>query len=94
MAALVTADLTIVLAFPIAFYMAQARLTADPRACWSVSILLPLWSGYLVKVYAWRLILSENGVLNWVLAPFGLDGSRLQRSWRCGSSRATSGCRT
>ena len=39
-----------------------------------ISILLPLWSGYLVKVYAWRLILSQNGVLNWVLAPFGLQG--------------------
>ena len=44
------------------------------RALLVVSILLPLWSGYLVKVYAWRLILSEEGVLNWVLAPFGLQG--------------------
>jgi putative spermidine/putrescine transport system permease protein len=39
-----------------------------------VSILLPLWSGYLVKVYAWRLILSEGGVLNAVLQPIGLKG--------------------
>ncbi len=39
-----------------------------------VSILLPLWSGYLVKVYAWRLILSEERLLNWILAPFGLKG--------------------
>jgi putative spermidine/putrescine transport system permease protein len=37
-----------------------------------VSILLPLWGGYLVKVYAWRLILAQNGVLNSVLEPFGL----------------------
>ena len=64
---------TIVVGFPIAFYMARV---ASPRVrgLLVVSILLPLWSGYLVKVYAWRLILSENGVLNAVLAPFGLHG--------------------
>jgi putative spermidine/putrescine transport system permease protein len=64
---------TIVVAFPIAFYMARL---ASPRVrgLLVVSILLPLWSGYLVKVYAWRLILSQNGVLNAVLAPFGLQG--------------------
>ena len=64
---------TIMVAFPIAFYMARV---ASPRVrgLLVVSILLPLWSGYLVKVYAWRLILSQNGVLNAVLAPFGLQG--------------------
>ena len=63
----------IVVAFPIAFYMARV---ASPRVrgLLVVSILLPLWSGYLVKVYAWRLILSQNGVLNSILAPFGLQG--------------------
>ena len=39
-----------------------------------VSILLPLWSGYLVKAYAWRIILSEGGILNWILDPLGLKG--------------------
>ena len=28
---------------------------------------MPLWASYLIKVYAWRLILAEDGVLNWVL---------------------------
>jgi putative spermidine/putrescine transport system permease protein len=72
MALAVTAT-TIAIAFPIAFYMARL---ASPRVrgLLVVSILLPLWSGYLVKVYAWRLILSQNGVLNSVLAPFGLQG--------------------
>ncbi len=71
-AALVTVT-TVILAFPIAYFMARV---AGPRtrALLVVSILLPLWSGYLVKVYAWRLILSEEGVLNWVLAPLGLRG--------------------
>jgi putative spermidine/putrescine transport system permease protein len=72
MAAIVTLT-TIVLAFPIAFYMARVA-SRRTRGLLAVSILLPLWSGYLVKVYAWRLILAENGVLNSVLEPFGLKG--------------------
>ena len=39
-----------------------------------VAVLMPLWASYLVKVYSWRLILAEDGVLNWFLAPFGLKG--------------------
>ena len=35
---------------------------------------MPLWASYLVKVYAWRTMLSEDGILNWVLDPFGLAG--------------------
>jgi putative spermidine/putrescine transport system permease protein len=71
-AALVTvAD--VVLAFPIAFYMAKV---ARPRvkALLVVAVLVPLWSSYLVKVYAWRTILSTEGILNWALGPLGLKG--------------------
>jgi putative spermidine/putrescine transport system permease protein len=72
MAALVTIT-CVLIAFPIAFYMARV---ASPRVrgILIVSILLPLWSGYLVKVYAWRLILAQTGVLNSTLAPLGLHG--------------------
>jgi putative spermidine/putrescine transport system permease protein len=61
------------LAFPIAFYMAKF---ARPRtkSLMVVAVLMPLWSAYLVKVYAWRTILSEDGALNWVLNPFGISG--------------------
>lgn len=72
MAALVTLT-AIALAFPIAFYMARVA-SARTRGILVVSILLPLWSGYLVKVYAWRLILSQNGMLNSLLDPLGLSG--------------------
>jgi putative spermidine/putrescine transport system permease protein len=53
-----------VLAFPIAFYMAKV---ASPRVkgLLVVAVLLPLWSGYLVKVYTWRTIMSEGGILSW-----------------------------
>jgi putative spermidine/putrescine transport system permease protein len=71
-AALVTVT-DAILAFPIAFYMAKV---ARPRvrALLVVAVLMPLWSSYLVKVYAWRTILSEEGILNWALSPFGLHG--------------------
>jgi putative spermidine/putrescine transport system permease protein len=68
MAALVTiADA--VLAFPIAYYMARI---ASPRTrnLLVVAILMPLWANYLVKVYAWRTMLSDGGVINWALEPF------------------------
>ena len=71
-AALVTIT-DVILAFPIAYFMARVAAPRT-RALLVVSILLPLWCGYLVMVYAWRLILSENGLLNWALAPFGLHG--------------------
>ncbi len=62
-----------VLAFPIAFYMAKlARGRGKPLLV--IAVLMPLWSSYLVKVYAWRTILSEEGILNWALEPFGLKG--------------------
>jgi putative spermidine/putrescine transport system permease protein len=62
-----------ILAFPIAFYMAKvARRRA--KAVLVVAVLMPLWSSYLVKVYAWRTILSTSGVLNWALNPLGVHG--------------------
>jgi putative spermidine/putrescine transport system permease protein len=61
------------LAFPIAFYMAKVA-TPRTRAVLAVAILMPLWASYLVKVYAWRTILAEEGILNWALEPFGLSG--------------------
>jgi putative spermidine/putrescine transport system permease protein len=63
----------IVIAFPIAFYMAKV---AAPRTrnLLVVAVLMPLWSSYLVKVYAWRTILAEEGILNWALDPLGLHG--------------------
>ena len=72
MAAAVTVTCAVV-AFPIAYYMARV---ASPRVrgLLVVAVLMPLWASYLVKVYAWRLILAEDGVLNWFLAPFGLKG--------------------
>jgi putative spermidine/putrescine transport system permease protein len=70
-AALVTVT-DAILAFPIAFFMAKIA-TPRIRSLLVVAVLMPLWSSYLIKVYAWRTILSEEGALNWVLNPIGLS---------------------
>jgi putative spermidine/putrescine transport system permease protein len=63
----------VILAFPIAFYMAKV---ASPRmkGVLVVAVLMPLWSFYLVKVYAWQAMLSSGGVIDWALDPFGISG--------------------
>lgn len=68
-AVLVTA-IDIAIALPLAFYMAKV---ASPRLqrFLVISITLPLWSSYLVKAYSWRSVLSEGGILDWMLTPFG-----------------------
>ncbi len=62
----------VVLAFPIAYYMARI---ASPRTrnLLVIAVLLPLWANYLVKAYSWRTILSDGGIINWALEPLGLS---------------------
>jgi putative spermidine/putrescine transport system permease protein len=72
MAAFVTAT-CIVFAYPIAFYMAKVA-SPRTRGVLAVAVLMPLWASYLIKAYSWRQILSEGGVLDWALEPFGLKG--------------------
>jgi putative spermidine/putrescine transport system permease protein len=71
-AALVTVT-DALLAFPVALYMAKVA-SRRVRGLLVVAILMPLWASYLVKVYAWREILSEDGILNWALSPLGIKG--------------------
>jgi len=71
--ALLVTVIDAVIAFPMAFAMAKL---ASPKAQRILVILVmtPLWASYLVKAYAWRTLLSGNGVLNWLLNPLGLSG--------------------
>ncbi len=63
MAAAVTAG-CIVIAFPIAYFAARyAR--GRWKAAFYLGVMLPLWSSYLVKVYAWKLILAKEGIITW-----------------------------
>ncbi|MBW8452983.1 MAG: ABC transporter permease, partial [Pseudomonas sp.] len=61
MAAVVTIA-SAVLAFPIAYYAARYA-TGKWKAFFYLGVMLPLWSSYLVKVYAWKLILAKEGIL-------------------------------
>jgi putative spermidine/putrescine transport system permease protein len=75
MAAVVTLTCVLV-AFPIAYYMARIA-SVRARGILVVAVLMPLWASYLIKAYSWRIILSEDGVLNWLLEPLGLSGPGL-----------------
>jgi len=61
-----------IIAFPIAYFAARyAR--GRWKAAFYLGIMLPLWSSYLVKVYAWKLVLAKEGILNWALASLHLE---------------------
>jgi len=75
MAALVTVTCALI-AFPIAYYLARIA-SPRKRGVLVVAVLMPLWASYLIKAYSWRIILSEDGVLNSLLEPLGLSGPGL-----------------
>jgi putative spermidine/putrescine transport system permease protein len=60
-----------IIAFPFAYYMARMA-TRRTRTVLYVAILLPLWASYLAKVYAWLLIFTHDGLLNWTLGKVGI----------------------
>lgn len=74
--AIMAAAVTVVdalIAFPLAYYIAKF---ASPRLkTWLIiAVTIPLWSSYLVRVYAWKLILAKEGILSWFLNLLNLDG--------------------
>ena len=63
MAALVSVASGII-AFPIAYFAAR-HAKGRWKAAFYLGVMLPLWSSYLVKVYAWKLILAKEGIVTW-----------------------------
>jgi putative spermidine/putrescine transport system permease protein len=64
MAVLVTLACT-ALGFPLAYYM--ARYASGPqKALLYIAVMLPLWSSYLVRLYAWKLLLAKEGAISWL----------------------------
>ncbi|SFJ42165.1 putative spermidine/putrescine transport system permease protein [Phyllobacterium sp. CL33Tsu] len=70
MASIVTL-VSAVIAFPIAYYAARYA-QGKWKAFFYLGVMLPLWSSYLVKIYAWKLILAKEGILTWVLTKLNL----------------------
>ena len=62
-----------IIAFPLAYYIARY---ASPRSktFLYIAVTLPLWSSYLVRVYAWKLILAKEGIISWFFNLLGLQG--------------------
>ena len=72
--ATVVTALAAAVAFPIAYYAARyAR--GKVKALFYLAVMMPLWSSYLVKVYAWKLLLAKEGVVNWLVHATGLTGA-------------------
>jgi putative spermidine/putrescine transport system permease protein len=70
--------LAAIVAFPVAYYAARyAR--GKLKALFYVAVMLPLWSSYLVKVYAWKLLLAKEGAVGWFMQVAGL--SRALDAW-------------
>ena len=69
-AAILVTIIDIAIALPIAFFMAKVASRGVQRAL-VIAILMPLWASYLVKAYAWRSILAQDGILDWLLGPIG-----------------------
>jgi len=72
MAIAVTIGCTII-GFPIAYYMARYTRGAT-RGVFYVGVMLPMWASYIVKAYAWTMILSKGGIIYWVADHTGLRG--------------------
>jgi putative spermidine/putrescine transport system permease protein len=71
--ALIVTLVDAVLAFPLAYYMARIA-TGRSRRILFILATLPLWISYLVRVYSWRVILTDQGFLDWLLKFVGLSG--------------------
>ncbi|WP_396432614.1 ABC transporter permease [Limnohabitans sp.] len=62
----------VLIGFPIAYYM--ARYARGPlKALLYVAVMLPLWSSYLVRLYAWKLLLAKEGAISWVMQSLHLQ---------------------
>jgi putative spermidine/putrescine transport system permease protein len=69
----------IALAFPLA-YSAIRIARQRGRNAILVAVILPLWANYVVRVFAWKLILSPGGFLEWLLSPAGLHAQNISTS--------------
>jgi putative spermidine/putrescine transport system permease protein len=69
----------ILLAFPLAYFAARLA-TARTRNLILLAVVVPLWSSYLVRIFAWRLILTANGFLNWIVEGSGIGSLQIGNS--------------
>lgn len=71
MASLVTVA-SVVIGFPLAYMMAR-HTRGTTKALLYIAVMLPLWSSYLVRLYAWKLLLAKEGAIAWLVAQLHLQ---------------------
>ncbi|MFP6848129.1 MAG: ABC transporter permease [Pseudomonas sp.] len=59
------------IAFPIAYYMARYT-SGKTKAFFYIAVMLPMWASYIIKAYAWTLLLAKGGVIQWFVDQLGL----------------------
>lgn len=69
----------VLLSFPLAYYAARLA-TPRMRNALLVAVVLPLWANYLVRIFAWKIILTPSGFLNWLIELTGVGSLQLGRS--------------
>ena len=65
-----TTLVTVLLAYPMAYFV--AFVIKDHKLLWLIALTIPFWTSYLLRVFAWKLILGYNGVINGSLSNLGL----------------------
>jgi putative spermidine/putrescine transport system permease protein len=63
-----------VISFPVAYYMARYT-SGRTKAFFYIAVMLPMWASYIVKAYAWTLLLAKGGVAQWFVQDLGLAGA-------------------
>jgi putrescine transport system permease protein len=69
--AAVTTALCLLIGYPFAYFMARAKATVQPALL--MLVMLPFWTSFLLRVYAWKGLLSEHGWAADFIAATGLD---------------------
>ena len=68
---LIATAITLVLAYPFAFFMSRAKVSRQRMML--MLVMLPMWMNLLIRTYSWMLILEKNGIINNVLGMLGAD---------------------
>jgi spermidine/putrescine transport system permease protein len=77
--------LSVVLAYPLAYVIAQ-RIPRERQRFWLMLAVLPFWTSYVVRSYAWLLVLAPDGVINRSLVGLGLSAQPLALSFSQGAT--------
>ncbi|GAA3522951.1 ABC transporter permease [Aeromicrobium panaciterrae] len=78
--ALIVAGMCVLVGYPLAYVMATTR-SARARSVLLLLVVLPFWTSFLVRVFAWLILFQPDGIVESVLQPFGFDGAILGSVW-------------